>query len=136
MDPDQFFIEASEKYEIDRPKNLYDTKMRVEWYQKLCTDHPLVTYIEDGIRVGDVAGWQQFKAGMATKHGYVQIGINKWFKSDLSLIKQFTQMVTKPSDSDNEEQQDEEVKSTSEVLEPPVDPNSLKFIPDMIHLSK
>jgi len=31
--------------------------MLVDWYIKLVTEHPLISYIEDGIRVGDVSGW-------------------------------------------------------------------------------
>lgn len=58
VDPDQFYLSEQGKYDVDGPKNLYDAKMLSEWYQKMCTDHPLLTYIEDGIRVGDVQGWQ------------------------------------------------------------------------------
>jgi enolase len=93
VDPDQFYLAEQSKYEVEGPKNLYDTKMLIEWYQKMCTDHPLLTYIEDGIRCGDIAGWQLMKSMLATKHEYVQIGVNKWFKSDIEIIKQFTQMI-------------------------------------------
>ncbi len=93
VDPDQFYLAEQGKYEVEGPKNLYDTKMLIEWYQKMCTDHPLLTYIEDGIRCGDIAGWQLMKSMLATKHDYVQIGVNKWFKSDIEIIKQFTQMI-------------------------------------------
>jgi len=47
----------SGKYDIDGPKNLYDSKMLIDWYLKMVTEHPLVTYIEDGIRTGDYLGW-------------------------------------------------------------------------------
>lgn len=37
---------------------------------------------------------------MAAKHDYVQLGVNKWFKSDLTVIKEFTQMVQKNDDEE------------------------------------
>ena len=58
MDPDQFYIPEQNKYDVDGPKNLYDAKMLSDWYIKIVNEHPLVTYIEDPIRVGDVDGWR------------------------------------------------------------------------------
>jgi enolase len=58
----------TERYDIDGPKNLYDTKMLITWYQKLLNDHPLVTYLEDAVRVGDVAGWQQLCSTLKESH--------------------------------------------------------------------
>jgi hypothetical protein len=69
----------------------------------MCTDHPLLTYIEDGIRCGDIAGWQLMKIMQATKHEYVQIGVNKWFKSDIDNIKQFTQLIQKEDEDEDED---------------------------------
>ena len=43
----------------------------------------------------------------------------------MNLIKQFTQMVLKNEDEDEEVEEGEE---------PPADPNLLKFVPDMIHI--
>ena len=95
----------------------------------MCTDHPLLTYIEDGIRCGDIAGWQLMKSMLATKHEYVQIGVNKWFKSDIDTIKQFTQLIQKEDEDENEDQ--EAVDQADQV-----DLNADKFIPDMVHLSR
>lgn len=72
---------------------------------------------------------------MAAKHDYVQLGVNKWFKSDLSIIKEFTQMVQRDDDEESQEET-KELEEGEEPEEAPVDPNSLKFIPDLIHLSK
>ena len=95
----------------------------------MCTDHPLLTYIEDGIRCGDIAGWQLMKSMLATKHEYVQIGVNKWFKSDIDTIKQFTQLIQKEDEDEDEDQ--EAVDQANQV-----DLNADKFIPDMVHLSR
>jgi hypothetical protein len=32
VDPDQFYLAEQGKYEVEGPKNLYDTKMLIEWY--------------------------------------------------------------------------------------------------------
>jgi hypothetical protein len=34
VNPDQFYLAEQCKYEVEGPKNLYDTKMLIEWYQK------------------------------------------------------------------------------------------------------
>lgn len=75
------------KYDIDGPKNLYDNKMLSDWFIKILNEHPLVTYLEDPVRVQDVEGWKTLKAALQTKHEHVKIGVNKWFKSDLAQIK-------------------------------------------------
>lgn len=57
MEADPYLSGDSGKYDIEGPKNLFDAKMLTEWYLKIVADHPLVTYIEDGIRNGDSQGW-------------------------------------------------------------------------------
>jgi enolase len=54
VDPDQFFLPDQGKYDIDGPKNLYDNKMLTDWYIKILNEHPLVTYLEDPVRMMDV----------------------------------------------------------------------------------
>jgi FtsZ-interacting cell division protein YlmF len=71
----------------------------------------------------------------------VQLGVSKWFKSDLAAIKEWTQMVV-PDDEEEEaaekpepnEEQDEEEQEQEE--EEKADPNENKFIPDVVHLHK
>jgi hypothetical protein len=55
----------------------------------------------------------------------VRIGVNKWFKSDLNLIKQYTQLTPKAEEDEEEE--------TPEAHE---DPNANKFVPHLVHISK
>jgi len=141
VDPDQFFIPEQGKYDVDGPKNLYDAKMLADWYVKLCNEHPLLAYIEDPIRVGDVDAWRLCQMTVKEKHPGVQLGVSKWFKSDLKNIKEWTQMVV-PDEEDEEaaekpqtpEEEDEE-EQEQEVGEK-ADPNENKFIPDVIHLHR
>jgi len=101
--------------------------MLSDYILKIVNEHPLVTYIEDPIRAGDVEGWKLFTTMLKAKFSEVKIGVNKWFKSDIATIKQFTQMITIA---------DEEEEELEEGEEFPVDPNTLKILPDFIHLSK
>lgn len=45
--------------------------MLIEWYQKIINEHPLVTYLEDPIRAGDVEGWKLLQTMMKQKFDYV-----------------------------------------------------------------
>jgi len=101
VDPDQFYLPEQGKYDIDGPKNLYDTKMLCDWYVKIINDHPLVTSLEDPVRVGDVEGWKQLQMAIQAKHEHVKVGVSKWFKSDLQTIKEWTQMIS-ADDSEQE----------------------------------
>jgi len=56
---------------------------------------------------------------MSNKFENIKIGVNKWFKSDISIVKQFTQIIVK-DDDDNESD----------------DINVNKIIPHYIHITK
>ena len=43
-------------YEWDGPKNQFSTDALVDFYEKLCVDHPLLELIEDGFASKDVIG--------------------------------------------------------------------------------
>ena len=45
------------KYDIEGPKNLFDTDMLIEWLVKMCNEHPLVEYLEDPLVEGDAIGY-------------------------------------------------------------------------------
>lgn len=125
MEADQYLVPEQGKYDLDGPKNLYDNKMLIDWYLKIVQEHPLVTYIEDGIRAGDNVGWQQLCAALKAKN--VQAGVKNWFKSDIGVTKEHTQIVV--LEKDEEEQEDTEAVAQ-------VDLNVSKFIPNCVHLSK
>lgn len=57
MDADQYVVPDQNKYDMEGPKNLFEAKQMCDFYLKVITDHPLVTYLEDGIRTGDPQGW-------------------------------------------------------------------------------
>jgi hypothetical protein len=69
------------------------------------------------------------KTRLIEMHEHVKVGVSKWFKSDLSQIKQWTQMVAQ----DEDEELPEELEEGEEL---PEDPNANKFLPDIVHVSK
>lgn len=86
---------------------MHDAKMLVDWYIKLVSEHPLISYVEDGIRAGDVAGWQLLCNAFRAKN--IRSGVNKWFKSDFETIKLFTQMLQPKEEEDEHDEPVEEV---------------------------
>lgn len=121
-----------------------------DWLLKICTEHPLVTYLEDGIRCNDPQGWQQHIQAFSEKG--IKIGVNSWFQSSMDTVKHHTQIVEveepEPVSEVEEEQEepaekDEMGKTTSalsngEPKEPeePVDPNADKVIPSSVHMNR
>ena len=142
MEADQYLVVEQGKYDMDGPKNLYDAKMLTDWYIKIVTEHPLVSYIEDGIRIGDNAGWQLHCAALKEKG--ISTGVNSWFKSELDVIKEHTQIVVLEEEEapeaisgDDVLSQEQKVASDGGPTSPKseiVDPNALKFVPSCVHL--
>jgi hypothetical protein len=105
----------TQKYDLEGAKNLFDSNMLCEWISKLCTDHPLISYIEDPFSPGDVAGYQNMLKVFKEKHPSVKVSIKGWFGSDLDLIKEHTALVQ--AESDDEEEEEEEVKDEADEEE-------------------
>ena len=148
FEADSYYNADSGKYDIEGPKNLFDAKMMSDWLLKICTDHPLVTYLEDGIRCNDHAGWKAHIAAFKEKN--VRVGVNSWFQSNLEAIKQNTQFVEIEAPDEPEELEEDEatkedmaktgsamsaVTSPKSALEVK-DPNEEKIIPSNVHMSR
>ena len=76
----------------------------IDWYLKIITEHPLVTYLEDGIRKDDPAGWQQLIHELS-KHN-VDCAVRNWFNSDFETIKEHTAMI-QPEDNGEDDDDDD-----------------------------
>ena len=72
--------------------------MLVDWLFKIANEHPLLSYIEDPLAIGDVAGYQ--KALEKFKGHFCQIGVKSWFGSKIDVLKEFTQLIPEESDSE------------------------------------
>ncbi len=54
-----YYIEGTNKYEMDGFKQPSDVDPLIDFYFKFVTDHPLITYLEDPIADTDIAGWKK-----------------------------------------------------------------------------
>lgn len=70
-----------------------DVDQLIEFYEKMCNDHPLLEYIEDPMQKGDIKGVKKFMEKLTTSHPKVRVGINSMFNSNLDTIKEFTQLI-------------------------------------------
>lgn len=54
---DNFYVPDQKKYELENPKALLDTDQLIDYYFKLSTDKPIITYFEDPVFLEDQAAW-------------------------------------------------------------------------------
>lgn len=99
-DSNNWFVEEVGKYEWDGPKNQMDTDQLIEFYEKMCNDHPLLEYIEDPIQKADVKGVKKFIEKLKESHPKVRVGINSMYDSNIETIKDFTQLVQMDSEEE------------------------------------
>ena len=67
------------KYEVEGMKGQLSNANLVDWYVKLCTDHPLITYLEDPMANDDYDGMRKLKDALVEKNPSVQIGMRSKF---------------------------------------------------------
>jgi enolase len=101
-DAQNWYIEDQAKYEWDGPKAQFDVNQLIEFYQKMCTEHPLLEIIEDSFAKSDVKGVKKFIEKLKESHPAVRVGINTMFESNLETIKEFTQLIQEESDEEEE----------------------------------
>ena len=86
-DSESVYLKDQLKYDIEGPKNLFDTDQMIEWLVKQCNEHPLIEYLEDPIVDGDPAAYQRLLKRFKEAAPRVKIGIKNWFKSNFDNIK-------------------------------------------------
>ena len=64
----------------------------IEYYIKLCQDHPLITYIEDPFAEADMDGYRKFKDSLQEAGlGHIKIGMKHIFRdSTLGKVQDVT----------------------------------------------
>ena len=67
--------------------SIIERKYDTEFFFKICTDHPLIEYIEDPFVENDLLGYQKILKKFKDHMPRVKIGVKNWFKSNLDLIK-------------------------------------------------
>jgi hypothetical protein len=89
-DIESVFLRDQNKYDLEGPKNLFDTDQLIEWLVKMCNEHPLLEYLEDPLVDGDPAAYQRLLKRFKDAAPRVKIGIKQWFKSSLEVVKTVT----------------------------------------------
>lgn len=112
---DSWYLEDQNKYDVDGPKTLNTQDMLIDWYMKLCNEHPLLEYIEDPMAVNDIRGYRVMVERFAKKYPHVKVGVKNWFKSDIDIIQEYTQII-QPQEEE-EDELDEEQKEEEELDE-------------------
>ena len=75
------------KYELDGQKGQLNQAQMVEYFVKMCQEHPLLVYIEDPCADIDIDGFRKLKDGLQEANlQHVQIGMKNAFK-ETSLLK-------------------------------------------------
>lgn len=63
----------------------------IDYYVKLCQDHPLVTYLEDPFADKDMEGYRKFREALAAAGlGHVKVAMKSIFKSNLGRVREIT----------------------------------------------
>ena len=80
------------KYDIEGMKVQSTKDQLIEYYIKMCQDHPLLTYIEDPFGDTDLDSYRRFKSALAAANlNHVKIGMKSIFKeSNLFKVRDVT----------------------------------------------
>lgn len=62
-----YYNETTKKYEMDTIKGTPDADQLIDYYLKYCTEHPLITYLEDPIADTDHLGWKKITTKFESK---------------------------------------------------------------------
>jgi enolase len=54
-----YYNEQTKLYDMDGFKKPPDADQLIDYYLKFCTDHPLITFLEDPIADSDIEGWKK-----------------------------------------------------------------------------
>ena len=84
---ESFYNPETNKYDMEGPKNLFETEQMADWYIKMLKDNPLITYIEDPF--WEIKGYQIFhnKLKDAGLDSHVNYGISTFYKGNIETLK-------------------------------------------------
>lgn len=111
-----------------------------DWYIKLLTEHPLISYIEDPF--ADVKGYQVFteKLKSANLGRQIHVGIKSFYKENVEKLKVLTDFMEKDDKNKDDEGEGDENQEEEKVevppAEPEVNPNIHKIVVNTVHFSR
>ena len=84
----ELFNTGSKKYEMEGAKAIFDQVQMVDYYVKLCQEHPNLVLLEDPMAEEDLIGWHMLTQKFNELKLEVDIYCSELFKSDLGVIKE------------------------------------------------
>ena len=95
-----WYLSDVQKYDWDGGKSQFDQEQLIEFYEKMFTEHPLLTFVEDPFVLDDVAAYKKLQAKLKEASSTVQVGMSsKLFDDDLEKIRDMATFVN-PDDED------------------------------------
>lgn len=88
----------------------------MDFYDKMVTDHPLVEYLEDCFALSDLKGLKKY-IGRCQQSNKLKVGVKQLFKSNLSLIKEYTTLIQPESDEEDEADKQEQPPAETTTIE-------------------
>jgi len=82
------YNESNGKYEMEGAKANYDCYQMSDYYTKLVTDHPLISYLQDPMADSDLTGWHYLCQQMPQTSNQVMISCASLFSKGLEKIKE------------------------------------------------
>jgi enolase len=81
-----FYSDQAKKYEMDGFKQPIENDQLIDFYLKYCSEHPLITYLEDPISELDHQGWKKIISKFEEKPSIQIVGKNI-FNDSASLLR-------------------------------------------------
>lgn len=81
-----FYSDQAKKYEMDGFKTPIENDQLIDFYLKFCSEHPLVTYLEDPVSELDLHGWKKLLAKFEGKQNILISGKNL-FNDNPAVLK-------------------------------------------------
>mmetsp|Transcript_9852 Transcript_9852/g.12214 ORF Transcript_9852/g.12214 Transcript_9852/m.12214 type:complete len:301 (-) Transcript_9852:248-1150(-) len=79
------------KYEVEGQKAQSSTQQLVDYYVKMCQEHPLLSYLEDPFAERDMEGYRKLREALLEAGlTHVKIGMRAIFKSSLHRVREVT----------------------------------------------
>lgn len=109
-DSRNWWIEEASKYEWDGPKNQFDPDQLCDFYEKMCNDHPLLSYIEDAFLAEHIPQYKSFQSKVHVNHPHVEVAVSGsvMFNNDLEAIRELTSFI-----QPEPEEEDPSMRATS-----------------------
>ena len=106
-----FYSDENKTYEMDGFKKPPETEELINFYVKLCQDHPMLKYLEDPLGDGDLMGWKKMLDKFKEEKPEVKICSKSLVLDD---IQKLSAIIDKNEDEENDENNNENNNNNNE----------------------